>query len=560
MCGIAAIYSLDHKTLSEVELQKFRTMAFELEHRGPDSFSIMQPTNYLALSHSRLSINGLHDGDQPFVGNEGITVVNGEIYNFRDLSRNAEGYVPRTSSDCEILGFYGKRPWRLAEVQGMYAFIHWSVHRQCLIFGRDRFGEKPLYMAIKNDKLLLCSEQKPLIRYLGLRLIDLCPRALSEYFLFGYNTQSRTLFNAVKSVSKNGYWTATCGGVTFQEIQRTRNCGNLSEESYEKYVLSSTLSDIPITLALSGGVDSTYLACLLRDKIDCTYTVGYEAIGGSNEVDEAKNTARILGLKHKSLIISDREVSELFIKQVNSKDAPVLDFAGIGYYKIYEAARNDGFKVVLLGHGGDELGLGYEWLRHTYEKNRARMNLFFENLSDFRVSYKLNKMLFNRDSAEDSVHFYYPNWKKTKGDAYKSIFSNIIDYWLEPNTLRMGDSLSMSCSVEARQPLLSPNFIDSTQLEYDNLFEGKRLFKKSIAKVSELLIQKKKVHFAQPYMHYYSLIHNARRGETCMNMLPFLSKPFLERFYLRDDFVQSAETYYMYAKVATLDTWLSSIF
>ena len=352
MCGIAALYNLKVRASSSENEIKFNNVIKNIFHRGPDEVNTLRPSSHLLIGHTRLSINGLSNGSQPFVNNQSVSCVNGEIYNYYDLKSTFLSSDFTTESDCELVGLMGNNLELIHSIHGMYSYIYYDKNEDKLYFGRDAYGEKPLYYALFDDYILICSEQRAIIKFLGLKISDICPHAISEYMLLGYICKDRTLFSSIKCALNNCIYTiSTRDSLKERNVKRPIIAEYDFAKVFNKHVDNSTNSEVPLSLALSGGIDSTYLACKLKDKIDTSYTVGYASSGGSDEIDEAKQIAKSTGIKNKSIILNDDDIPLLFRKQVCAKDAPVLDFAGIGYYSIFEAVRNDSFKVCLLGHG-----------------------------------------------------------------------------------------------------------------------------------------------------------------------------------------------------------------
>lgn len=560
MCGIAALFNFQGDSISAEYVTKFNLLVKDIAHRGPDELNTLQVSSNLLVGHTRLSINGINNGSQPFINNESVSCVNGEIYNYKHLRETHSKSKFKTNSDCEVLAIVGNNPKLMHTIHGMYSYLHYDKIEKRLYFGRDAYGEKPLYYSLFDGHILICSEQRPIIKFLGLSIADVCPHSVSEYMLLGYTCKERTLFSSVKSALNNYIYTVAINeNLKKEEIDRPRISPENVGSIFNTQVENSINSEVPLSLALSGGIDSTYLACKLRNRIRTAYTVGYASSGGSDEVDEARAIAQSTGIEHKSIILSDPDIPILFKRQVRAKDAPILDFAGIGYYSIFEAVSSDHFKVCLLGHGGDELSLNYDWLHNSYIHNKERSKrVFYETLHDFRVYAKNNKNIFIKDISETFHLSQYPLELLSVQSDYQFTLYNAISYWLEPNSLRMGDSLSMHHSVEARHPLLATEMFTSDESIYDTFLANKKHLKKYILSFDETLIQKKKKHFSQPYMHYYQLIHPHSRRCSILKDLNIFNQNFLESFYLSKDFTPNPQTYYYFAKLATLDYWLQA--
>lgn len=558
MCGIAAIVNVKGEVIDIKYRQLFNMLNSELEHRGPDSSEIVEVNQSLIISHNRLSINGLTNGAQPFVSEKSVSSINGEIYNYRKMIHQ-HNLIVSTNSDCEVLHHILPNLNVLEDITGMFAFIHYCKVTKTLYFGRDFYGEKPLFYARVGDYMIICSEQKPLIRFLRLGISNIDYSSLIEYFLLGYNCADRTLFSEIKSCIRGTIYSLVLNSDLKLCKFWPKPLINLDLEMSD-HLENTTISDVAIAMGLSGGVDSTYIACSLSSHIDTAYCVGYESSGGEDEIDEARSTADYLGINFKPIVISNDRVIELFKLQASKKDSLILDFAGIGYYAIYEQAHADGFKVCLMGHGGDEISFGYNWLKNSYEaicKNHR--SFFYETLGDFRYYIKNNSNLMAPDCSEYSLWEYLPTVQLDSSLYSKCLQTAAFDYWLEPNSLRMGDSLSMSCSVEARHPLLYNRLINASSLEFSQSIYQKQFLKKCIKETNPQLLQRRKKHFAQPYMAYYSLLHNELKRDTLLPEISLLNRKTLDLFYTSSSFEPNLLTYYYYAKMATLDVWLKSL-
>jgi len=585
MCGIYGIISRKGDIRSDSNLILAKQLANFLEHRGPDGQQMILCGSHVLLGHTRLAINDVDGGKQPFMHStlEGIrSIVNGEIYNYYDIKRRYFSdslYELDTSSDCEILPYFlhGLLPKGDLAPMGMYAAASYSYKDRKILLARDFFGEKPLYYYMSNDVLIFCSEIRALAAVITkLDQAHLNQFALAQFLLYGYSLSSESIYREIRKVEAGSIielsidrwhlskreisWTASS-----LSKQSTDHSYDAIKDSIISYIKDSTLSDVPLCMGLSGGLDSTFIAAITRDRITRAYTVNYEAQGGSDEAADAISTAKHLNIPHTTITISNRSVARLFVDQIKRKDSPIVDIAGIGYAALYERMHADGFKVALMGHGGDELYMGYPWLFKSFEHNKKRASgssFIYEELPDFRTYFHLLSKILKPDVLDSYKWLAYRPELSLLNNHYGVTFDLARRYWLEPNSLSMGDSLSMSYSIESRHPLLSKQVYNMLQgSNIDPLFyESKGLLKKVMREfLPDQLIQREKRYFSPPFMHYYSMIDSSLRIEwnnsPVLRNLGILKDDVLNRFY-KEGFKGDAFDYYLFPRLATLQVWL----
>jgi asparagine synthase (glutamine-hydrolysing) len=357
--------------------------------RGPDDEgAYCDARSGLSLGARRLSIIDVEGGHQP-VANEDRTVwaaLNGEVYNHPELQRQLResGHTFASGVDTEVLVHlyedYG--PAMVHALEGMYAFALWDVQREELLIVRDRFGEKPLFYAEANGDLVWASELDPLLAGLGTDP-DLEPAAVDAFFVYGYVPGPGTLVRGVRQlppghllrwnarerqVRIESYWQplaaeGLAGDEPFEDL--VAETGRLLEAS----VRSRLLSDVPLGVFLSGGLDSTLIAALaarVSSQPIKTFTVGYD-VGSVSETAEAARTASELGAEHHELILTQEELVRRIPGLLAGMDQPLADQALVSLHAIAEHARRD-VTVAVGGEGADELFGGYpryRWLRRA---------------------------------------------------------------------------------------------------------------------------------------------------------------------------------------------------
>ena len=373
MCGIVGIVERDlSRPVAEIDVQR---MVRTLNHRGPDDEgSVLLPGVGLAMR--RLAIVDIAGGQQPFANEDGSmqVVANGEIYNFGEVKDAlvARGHRFRSRSDVEVLVHayeeYGEA--FLQRIHGMFALALWDGRRRALIAARDRAGEKPLYYTVTSEGLRLASEIKALLSRPEVdRTLD--HEALDQFLTYEYIIAPQTIFKAIHKlppahylVYKDGeitvkrYWDAADVEVRAWSVDAAADSlrGTLGEA-----VRSQMMSDVPIGLFLSGGIDSSAVGIMLRDaqgsSAVSSFSMGF-ADGSYNELPYAREVARLCGTAHHEGTVTP-DVASLFDRLVVHLDEPFADVSLFPTFLVSQMAREH-VKVVLTGDGGDELFGGYD--------------------------------------------------------------------------------------------------------------------------------------------------------------------------------------------------------
>src|SRR5262245_5966932 len=386
MCGIAGIVKLNPGDV--VGTARVKRMRDVLRHRGPDGEGLWID-GPVGLGHRRLAIVDVAGGHQPMQSDTGSAVVtyNGEIYNHAALRAGLEarGHVYRTRSDTETIlhlwDEYGAEG--VERLHGMFAFALWDRQARELLLARDRLGIKPLYYAIADDELLFASEIKAILAASPERPRfneAILPEFLANRFVAGEETffrgvkkllPGRTLtWSADAGIAIRRYWQLPAAldpspGSFEAEARRLR-------QELEAAVQSHLMSDVPLGLFLSGGLDSAGLAGLMApmtpDPIR-TFSVSFAEPEG-DELPYARLAARAVGAVHREVVVSPREFVEALPRLVWHEDEPIAFPSSVPLYFVSRLAA-DSVKVVLTGEGADELFLGYNRYRVTAWNDRA---------------------------------------------------------------------------------------------------------------------------------------------------------------------------------------------
>jgi asparagine synthase (glutamine-hydrolysing) len=556
VCGICGIIS--RSPLLPRDIEAVRKSNAAMAHRGPDgageyrdgfapppststpvlsrtehfegwgaaaSGSFNNQPQHVFLAMRRLSIIDLEGGWQPLYNeNRSIALVaNAEIYNFVELRMQleAQGHLLRTNSDCEtIVHLYEQYGLDCVHhLRGMFAFALWDSHLRRLIIARDRLGEKPLYIHRETDRLLFASEMKAILKS-GLVQFEIEPTSVHEYLHYQWVPEPRTMVKGVHKlapahmlvlnldewqINEHSYWNME------DAPEMDGNPADLVRAELESISELTIRADVPVGIAMSGGVDSSLLAALSTKKYKGTmqaFSVGYTGRPAQDERQDAKEFSGKLGMPFHEIEISTSELVEFYPKLNALRDDPIADIAGYGYYLISKCAREHGCRVLIQGHGGDELFWGYSWAKKAMEHTLAKMqgkqkSAFREFLSWLprglsrpqivKFVYLLGGMLYGwrklvpgPNSPANQMVFYdviesYQAGEHMAHKAYTKKFARAIgDYsaasvfridppwehvdvrimglvcstYLLQNGIAQGDRLSMANSVELRLPLI----------------------------------------------------------------------------------------------------------
>lgn len=553
MCGICGIFNLALEPVAHRE--RIDAMSERIVHRGPDSHGKFE-LPHLALAIRRLSIIDLATGDQPLSNEAGdVTLVfNGEIYNYRELRGPLleRGHKFKTQSDGEIVAhLYEERgPDFVRELNGMFAIALWDERAKRLVLARDRAGEKPLYYWRGNNTLVFGSEIKALFEYPGLsREID--REALAQYFFYGYFPAPRSVYAEIKKLPAAHTLVAERGEIRIdcywrlQEHLRppggprvsARDEAELVEElrtRLREAAISRLVSDVPLGVFLSGGVDSSTLVATMSDLTPGnvnTFSVAFPE-KSFNEEPYANLVARHFGTRHHVLAADEKNLREALDILAGHLDEPVADPAVIPTYLLSRFARTE-IKVALSGEGSDELFGGYptymgaRLAEYYLRLPRFLRRQFFDRLKRFLPvsSTAVPKGLFlrrflthaERDPAErhhiwfgmfnpsELDQLFSPEWSGPKPPS-SVIFAPLahvlegaqfdepvakmlyLDFrmYLEDNLLVKIDRASMACSLELRTPFLDHRLVEFAAGLPASLrvrrFQLKYLLKKAVEK------------------------------------------------------------------------------
>jgi asparagine synthase (glutamine-hydrolysing) len=547
MCGICGIVSAS----GSVDPERLAQMSAKLVHRGPDSDGTFLD-GPVGLAARRLSIIDLAGGDQPIANEDGtVTVVqNGELYNYPELRLELEraGHRFRTSCDTEVLVHLYEREGEAfaRRLRGMFAVALWDAPRRRLVLARDRYGIKPLYYREENGGLEFASELRSLPR----GEIDL--DALEAFLAFNSIPAPLTIFREARKLPPGHVLVWESGQTRLERYARpapvpaselrSDDEAELVEELRGRLrdsVRAHLLSDVPVGVLLSGGIDSSALAALAAQETGepvRTFSIGFEE-RSFDELSDARLVAERYGTRHRELVLRP-DAALLLPALADAFDEPFADSSALPTYLVSQLAAAD-VKVALSGEGGDELFGGY----YTYVADLLAQRVgglaglarpVVERLpsSSARASfdYKAKRFvrgahlpplerhhawkeifspearaeLTGRRHAFDPVDLYRERFAETEGAELLARLQDVdLGIYLVDDLLVKTDRASMAHSLEARVPFLDPavtSFAFSLPARHRvSGFRKKVLLRKAVAPlVPEQIVRGKKRGFSIP--------------------------------------------------------------
>jgi len=392
MCGIAGVAGSFSKTEAD---QIAQMMVSNMKHRGPDDHGVCTfaaDPHVVSLGNTRLSIlDPSPAGHQPMTEHSGRywTVFNGEIYNFQELRRMLDPAerIFRTSSDTEaILEAFSRWSFKsFGMLRGMFAFALYDTEKRLLHLVRDQLGIKPLYYYTESDRIYFASEIRTLLATGNIRA-RLRPEAVPGFLSCGWVPGPHTMISGVEMLQPgqcltvdmsrdeikwevSAYEEASPCESILLEAERNENVGHL-HHLIEQSVKSHMVSDVPVGLFLSGGIDSTAILHFMErvgNSRPQTFTVVFSEEGFS-EREYASKVAQRYGAEHREIELNESQLLEEMPAALNAMDQPTMD--GVNTFVVAKAVSEAGIKVALSGLGGDELFAGYPSFR------RARLAQF----------------------------------------------------------------------------------------------------------------------------------------------------------------------------------------
>lgn len=545
MCGFTGFIGEVENSSSILE-----EMMNQIIHRGPDSGGKFVE-GQAALGFRRLSIIDLANGSQPLFNEDQslVLIFNGEIYNFQTIREDllTKGHIFTTNTDSEVLlhGYeeYGKD--LVKKLRGMFAFVIWDRNKQTLFAARDHFGIKPFYYGLMNGTLFFGSEIKSFLPHPHF-VKELNKQALKPYLTFQYPVLKETFFKGIFKLPAAHYMTYENGKLQIERYWEPdfnpveRPLDEIVEEIDDvvrESVKAHTIADVKVGSFLSSGVDSSYVASIL--KPDKTFTVGFSAENFS-EIDNAQELSKELGIENVNAILDPDECFNDLNKIQYMMDEPHSNPSIVPLYYLARLARQH-VTVVLSGEGADELFGGYDAYSDTpHMKKFKSLPAPIRGLASIAAAFMPNSRLkglverskmpveelfigqariFEEDEAAEILTSNYlnspsikdivsPIYQKAKGhdDVTKKQLLDL-NLWLVDDILLKADKMSMAHSIELRVPLLDREVMDvaaTIPTRYRvNEENSKYAFRKAANNaLPEAWANRKKIGFPVPIRHW----------------------------------------------------------
>jgi asparagine synthase (glutamine-hydrolysing) len=533
MCGIAGILNLGNR--DPVHERDLRQMLGMLRHRGPDEFGIFLD-GPVGLGNARLSIIDLSTGQQPICNEDGTLwiVFNGEIFNYIELKPELEarGHRFRTTSDTEVLlhAYEEYGPKCLQRLNGQFAFAVWNARDESLFLARDRLGVRPLFYTNQGGNLLFGSEIKAILSTGQVRP-ELDLTTLNQVFTFWCPLPPRTIFKKILELPPGHYLVAR--GTEFkvscywkpvfptcQESRPPRSARKTASEYEEEFrellidaVKVRLRADVPVGAYLSGGLDSSVIASIIRNfttnRLD-TFSIAFD----DADFDESAwqlRMARFLGTGHQVVRATHADIGKVFPEVIWHTEVPIMRTAPVPMFLLSRLVREAGYKVVLTGEGADEFLAGYDIFKEAkvrrfwaaQPQSRLRPLLFKRLYPDIGVLAQNNPAMlaaFFREglTAVDAPDYSHAiRWRNgrrnqrffseevrrhlddSKDTALEEILPSQFGHWsplaraqfLEIRVFlsqyllsSQGDRMGMAHSIEGRFPFLDFRLVDFCNL------------------------------------------------------------------------------------------------
>jgi asparagine synthase (glutamine-hydrolysing) len=561
MCGIAGFLKTDG---TPADARILHRMTDAIAHRGPDA-SGLHVEGEVGLGHRRLAIIDLSAGIQPMSNEDDSLWItyNGEVFNHADIRPELEAAGHRYKSHCDTeTMLHAYEQWgdqSVTRYRGMFAYAIWDRKKRSLFCVRDRLGIKPFYYYWDGRLFAFGSEIKVLLEHpeISARFND---ALLPEYLAFGYNGGEETLFEGIRRLMPGHTLTLTRGAVPKLEIKHyweapcpTRFDDRPDSEwiaecrsKLEEVVRMRLMSDVPLGMFLSGGVDSSAIAALIKRMTSGpvkTFSVGYSESRFS-ELSEARQVADRIGTDHHQVLVSMEEFFNALPKLVWHEDEPITWPSSVSLHFVSKLAA-ERVKVVLTGEGSDELFAGYgryrfyqlnaRWMRaystvpsgvrhaiqhaladspllsaavrrklgHTFLGRGANIESLYLNNFYCAFGAKEQRKLLTRQFAANPYASYLQRWDSVVQSPTlpRLLFADQKTYLVE--LLMKQDQMSMSCSIESRVPFLDHRFVEFAASVPPHMKlrgkHGKYILKKAVEDlIPHDIIYRKKMGFPTP--------------------------------------------------------------
>lgn len=583
MCGFVAVVDTRQGLTAELLLH----MREALVHRGPDEDGLwLTDDRSVGFGHQRLSIIDLAAGQQPMSNADGSVVIayNGEVYNHEalrvELERSGRRFRTRCDTEVVLASYEKYGDDCLSRLDGMFAFTIWDAPRRRLFFARDRAGEKPLYYAATGTGCVLGSEIKALLRHPDARA-SVDEEALCYYLSFLTTPGPSTLFAGISKLPA-----AHCGSWTEEEGLRTWRWWSLpvresrpwlsEDEAAEELrslfaaaVEKRMMSDVPIGVYLSGGVDSSAnVAFMSRHSPEPlrTFSIAYAGEPALNELSEARKVATYFGTTHHELVLDDEDVVTCLPHLIHHQDEPLADPVCVPLYHLALLTKQSGVTVVQIGEGSDESFFGYPVYSQAFRRARVLRRLAAvlprrllhvgvaamgpwtsDRGSEFILEALARgvppphgiaglserhkqQLLLDRGGHLSGLEYLALRFgsAQTEADIARVGLAHEFELRLPELLLMRIDKMTMAASVEARAPFLAPQLVEfAARLPLSMHWGdqgGKRILRRAFRDiVPETVLTRRKRGFGAPLRRWSSTLRSIAEDEV-------LREPIFEYF------------------------------
>ncbi len=564
MCGIAGYFQYNSNN-SRLDPNIIQAMTSSLEHRGPDAEGYWEGDG-IVFGHRRLKIIDLEGGVQPMTSAHKRTTLtyNGEIYNFESIreSLEKEGYVFKTRSDTESLLYMLESKWTacLPQLEGMFAFACFDKKENKLLLAVDPYGKKPLYYCLQDGVIIFASEAKALLKH------PLVPKSIDEeaialYMAFEYVPAPKTIYKSISKLEGGTYLEIKNGEVSIHrydtfpdeaEVHNTEGAWKSKlTEGLRSAVRKRLVSDVPLGVFLSGGLDSSAILASVRSlnpsqKIK-TFTIGFDE-PSFDESHYARQVSDHFSTEHIEEKLTIQDMLNQHESILSTLDEPLADASYIPTFLLCKLVRQH-VTVALAGDGGDEVFCGYptfeaERLAHylnvlptfLIKGMKKAVNALPVSMDNLSIDFKLKQFFkgmglasgmrnqvwlgsFNAKEMtqvlqhvmpanDESVYEQITNYlEEPSGDYIRDLQKFYMRFYLQGDILVKADRASMANSLEVRSPLLDHEFSKSMLSMPSKLKlkgnQTKYLFKKAMdGRLPHDIIHRPKKGFGIPVAHW----------------------------------------------------------
>jgi asparagine synthase (glutamine-hydrolysing) len=593
MCGIAGTYNFSSKELVEKMSQTIR-------HRGPDDEGFAFFEN-ACFGFRRLSIIDLKTGSQPMSSEDGSVwvIFNGEIYNYKELKLELSSHFFKTRSDTEVMVHLYEEFGEdfVSKLNGQFAIALYDKKTKKLILARDRLGIKPVYYAKANNDLLFASEIKAILRD---KRIKREPNitGINNFLSLRYVPGQESCFKGIFRLPPASLM--VCSGSSFEikkywkpevfegKYEKDDYYLDRFSELFEDSVKMRLMSDVPLGVYLSGGLDSSCVAaCMKKFGPVRAFSIGFGT--KYDELDQAEERASQIGLELDSFNFSPQDFS-LLAKIIYHMDEPQGDAIMLPAYLLSQQASSK-IKVALTGEGADEILGGYLYHKtiklfhsHPFLAKMAKpavslfpgflLDLFFDHPASLGSEGKkrllkylelvkkgdmgseyifLSSLFDNREMCTDYFKSQVKSEIKYKGDSFEDLLAMQYDYWLPDNVLMRQDKMSMANSLEVRVPFLDHRLVEfllrtPSHLKVRNLTDKYLLRKYSLKVLPKKVSKIKKMPFYIPIENYFKGQGFKELINLTLSQKRVEKRGYFKYNYIRDLLEKLNENEFLYAK------------